>query len=175
MSKNQSSLNLELLFDGHEALLTPTKKIKKITKKDKEVANEMHKLMRKYNGVGLSANQVGYDRSIVVMSIGPDNYTMFNPEIVLATDSLITSTEGCLSFPGVQCKVYRAARVLAKWQDSKGNIKIKWLDGLAGVCLQHELNHLAGRRFVEQSIEFLREKTKKEKEEQQNVEPQEKA
>src|ERR1039458_4961404 len=102
-------------------------------------------------GVGLAATQVNVHRRLLVMDISetkkqPQVY--INPEIV-TRDGVEVSEEGCLSVPNVFEQVERAARIRVRAHDSAGAQFERELDGLAAVCLQHEMDHLAGKVFVD--------------------------
>ena len=95
---------------------------------------KMFSFMRKCNGMGLAANQVGIDTSLFVTWVDGKYRAYYNPQLLLWSDKLVDFDEGCLSFAGER-------------QDHKGNIKREILDGLsARVCL-HEYDHLKGITF----------------------------
>jgi peptide deformylase len=98
---------------------------------------------RKYNGLGLSANQCGYEHRVFVMGAGENYVAFFNPKIVSSYGS-IKMDEGCLSFPNLFLSVERAETVVVEYQDYNGNKKSATFSGLTARCFQHELDHLNG-------------------------------
>ena len=103
--------------------------------------------MRKCNGMGLAANQVGIDTSLFVTWVDGKYRAYYNPQLLLWSDKLVDFDEGCLSFAGESIIVKRPDWIKLEWQDHKGNIKREILDGLnARVCL-HEYDHLKGITF----------------------------
>jgi peptide deformylase len=83
-----------------------------------------------------------------------------NPEI-LSAEGVGTGEEGCLSVPGIFDEVKRAAVIRARFQDVSGNTHEVVLDGLASVCLQHEMDHLEGKLFVDYLSDLKRERIRK--------------
>ncbi|HWP90409.1 MAG TPA: peptide deformylase [Burkholderiales bacterium] len=102
-------------------------------------------------GVGLAATQVDDHRRVIVIDISEthDRLQVFvNPEIVSATGTA-TCEEGCLSVPGIFEKVARAERVAVRALDAQGAGFTLDADGLLAVCIQHEMDHLEGKVFVD--------------------------
>jgi len=112
---------------------------------------EMFELMRKEKGVGLAANQVGLDKRVVVINVtgeDGDGKVLVNPEIAFRKGSRIEE-EGCLSVPGINGKVRRAAFVHVRAFNEKGEPFEYDADGLLAVVSQHELDHLDGVLFID--------------------------
>lgn len=108
---------------------------------------KMFSFMRKSNGMGLAANQVGIDTSLFVTWVDGKYKAYFNPQLLLWSDKLVDFDEGCLSFAGESIIVKRPDWIKLEYQDHKGNTKREILDGLnARVCL-HEYDHLKGITF----------------------------
>ena len=108
---------------------------------------KMFSFMRKCNGMGLAANQVGIDTSLFVTWVDGKYKAYYNPQLLLWSDKLVDFDEGCLSFAGESIIIKRPDWIKLEWQDNKGNIKREILDGLsARVCL-HEYDHLKGITF----------------------------
>lgn len=102
-------------------------------------------------GIGLAATQVGDMRRIVVMDVsseGDEARVMINPEITEAEGEQVIE-EGCLSIVGVQERVGRAARVRVRALDRDGEPYAFEADGLLAACVQHEIDHLDGRLFID--------------------------
>jgi peptide deformylase len=114
-------------------------------------------------GIGLAATQVDWHYRLVVIDIsdGKNQPEVFiNPEI-LSRDGDATGEEGCLSVPGIYDDVPRAARVTVRAQSSDGQYFERDLDGMLAVCLQHEMDHLEGRLFVDYLSELKRQRIRK--------------
>ena len=109
---------------------------------------EMTKLMQDNYGMGIAANQVGFDRRVIIVQPkGKDPIGMFNPEI---TESMGTCSdeEGCLSFPGLFIKVERFDIITVKYLDRNNNSCTITLSGMDAKCVQHEIDHLDGICFT---------------------------
>lgn len=109
-----------------------------------QLANLLYKFMLEKRGIGLAANQVGYQKRIFVMSVNGEKRYCFNPEIVAYKDTIITEREGCLSYPKDFVPVARPEQIHVKYTDYAGQIQEETLTGLAARCFQHELDHLNG-------------------------------
>ena len=112
---------------------------------------DMAETMYAAPGVGLAATQVDVHKRIIVIDISDtkDQLQVFvNPELV-AADGESECEEGCLSVPGYYDKVVRAATVTVRAQDARGETFEIAADGLLAVCIQHEMDHLDGKVFVE--------------------------
>ncbi len=105
-------------------------------------------------GIGLAAPQVGSNLRLIVVDVAgkeepPAPMILVNPEITAATKETALREEGCLSLPGQYADVERPARVKVRWQELDGSKREIEADGLLGVCLQHEIDHLNGVLFVD--------------------------
>ena len=112
------------------------------------IENEMIRLMKENYGIGIAANQVGFDRRVIIVE-PKDQFPigMFNPEIIESTGSC-NDEEGCLSFPGLFVKVERAETITVKYLD-KHNVECTiTLSGTDAKCVQHEIDHLDGICFT---------------------------
>jgi peptide deformylase len=107
------------------------------------LAGQMLDFMRKNNGIGLAAPQIGLSRRIIVIELDNQSYCMVNPEISLASDWDIME-EGCLSFPGRTVKVKRQKLAQIQGQDVTGKIQSLVAAGLLARVFQHEIDHLNG-------------------------------
>jgi peptide deformylase len=119
----------------------------------KQLAADMLETMYAAPGVGLAAPQVGRDIRLVVVDCAPrdqegEPLVLVNPRIVAAEGSTVTE-EGCLSVPDFTCDVTRAARVVVQALDGEGKPITVEGEGIMAVCLQHELDHLDGRLFLD--------------------------
>ncbi|KQQ91985.1 peptide deformylase [Massilia sp. Leaf139] len=113
---------------------------------------DMAETMYDAPGVGLAATQVDVHERVVVIDVTEthDELLVFvNPEIVWASEEKQVYDEGCLSVPGIYDGVERPARVKVRAQDAKGETFELECEGLLAVCIQHEMDHLMGKVFVE--------------------------
>jgi peptide deformylase len=122
-----------------------------VTPEVQRLVRDMAETMYAAPGVGLAATQVDVHKRIIVMDISEtrDELRVFiNPELLLA-EGETECEEGCLSVPGYYDKVTRAARVRVRAQDERGDVFEQDADGMLAVCLQHEMDHLVGKVFVD--------------------------
>lgn len=127
------------------------------------LAEDMLETMYLAPGVGLAATQVDVHKRLIVMDVseGKQQPMVFcNPEI-LSHEGLGITEEGCLSVPGVFDEVERPVRLRARAQDAAGKSFEVDLEGLAAVCLQHEMDHLDGKLFVDYLSDLKRERIRK--------------
>jgi peptide deformylase len=117
----------------------------------RQLVRDMAETMYAAPGVGLAATQVDVHKRVIVIDVSEnknDLLTLINPEI-LASEGEAENEEGCLSVPGYYDRVKRAARVRVRALDGEGNWFERDADGLLAVCIQHEMDHLVGKVFVE--------------------------
>jgi peptide deformylase len=103
-------------------------------------------------GIGLAATQVDVHEQVIVIDVSDTRdqlLVLVNPEIVWASDERQVYDEGCLSVPGIFDGVERPLRVRVKAQDASGKLQEFDAEGLLAVCVQHEMDHLKGKVFVE--------------------------
>ncbi len=116
-----------------------------------ELVSDMTETMYGANGIGLAATQVNVHKRLLVLDVSEDQdqpCVYVNPEI-LSQSGEQSHEEGCLSVPGIYASVKRAENVTIRAQDVTGNIFEEQLEGLHAVCIQHEMDHLVGRLFVD--------------------------
>ena len=116
------------------------------------LVNDMFDTMYEANGVGLAATQVDVHQRVVVMDVSEtrdQRVVLINPEIEWLSEERQTRDEGCLSVPGMYDGVERATQVRVHALDENGNSRVIDADGLLAVCIQHEIDHLNGKVFVE--------------------------
>ena len=120
----------------------------------KELSETMFDLMKKYGGIGLSANQVGLPFNMFVLGDHPGlennlKMTCFNPIIVSASADQVMMKEGCLTFPFVFLNIKRPRKVVVKYEDENGDLQEGHLDGMVSRVFQHEYDHMLGKTFVD--------------------------
>lgn len=119
------------------------------------LADDMLETMYDAPGIGLAAPQVGVLQRLIVLDCvkeegaAPCPMVMFNPEIVASSDETSVYEEGCLSIPEQYAEVTRPAEVEVAWIDQKGNPQKQSFDKLWATCVQHEIDHLNGKLFID--------------------------
>lgn len=139
--------------EGDEILRKKSREVEQVDDRIRDLLDDMVDTMHKYNGVGLSAVQVGILKRLVVIDLYDDKdpIKLVNP-VILKTKGEQEVEEGCLSFPNKYAKLIRPAEVVAEALDENGKkIKIK-AKGLLAQAICHELDHLEGVLFVDKMI-----------------------
>lgn len=142
---------LNILHYPDERLHTVARPVEQIDGALQKLIDDMAETMYAAPGIGLAATQVDVHKRLLIIDISEERNQLrvfINPEIV-AQDGTTTYEEGCLSVPGIYEKVNRFERVTVEALDRNGEKFRLEADGLLAICLQHELDHLAGRVFVE--------------------------
>ena len=143
----------------------------------RQLIDDMFETMYAAPGIGLAATQVNVARRIIVIDISEERdqpLCLINPQIS-ALDGVEEMEEGCLSVPGVYEKVQRAERVSVKALDRQGEPVEFQADGLLAVCIQHEIDHLDGKLFVDYLSQLKRTRIRKKLEKEQRMAPAEPA
>lgn len=161
----------EVLRFPDERLRTVATPVEVVDEPIKTLIDDMLETMREENGVGLAATQINVHKRIVVMDVSEDGdqpLVLINPEII-ETEGTITSEEGCLSVPGNYAKVERAAKVKVRALNREGEEYEIAGDGLLAKCVQHELDHLQGKLFVDYLSPLKRQRIKKKLEKEARI------
>ena len=143
---------LNILRYPDPRLHTVAKPVVKVDGRIQQLVDDMLETMYEANGVGLAATQVDVHERVIVIDTSDerdDARVLINPELVARSDEMILWEEGCLSVPTFYDKVDRHARVTVKALDREGREHSFDADGLLAVCVQHEMDHLMGKVFVE--------------------------
>ena len=143
-------------------LLHPDPRLKKVATPVDGVSDEMRKLaedmletMYDAPGIGLAAPQLGILKRLIVMDCikeegaPPQPMVLFNPEVVWKSDDKNVYEEGCLSIPQQYADVERPSEVSVKWTDIDGAACEGKFDALWATCVQHEIDHLEGKLFID--------------------------
>jgi peptide deformylase len=137
--------------------------VTKVDAEIKQIAADMLETMYAAPGIGLAATQVDFHKRLIVLDISEERnrpYCLINPEIV-EREGAINSEEGCLSVPGTFDYVDRARKIKVRALDTDGEpFELEAEDALA-VCIQHEMDHLEGKLFVDYLSEMKRQRLKK--------------
>ncbi len=142
---------LQVLTFPDDRLRTVAKPVEKVTPEIQKIVDDMIETMYDEEGIGLAATQVDIHQRIVVIDISESRnepMVLINPEILekRGEDGI---EEGCLSVPGARALVPRAAEVTVKGLDRDGHEFTLEADDLLAICIQHELDHLQGKLFVD--------------------------
>ena len=133
-------------------LHTVAKPVPEVDDRIRKLAADMVETMYEANGIGLAATQVDVHERLIVIDVSEDRehpIVLINPEIVWASEEMQVNDEGCLSVPGVYDGVERSSRVKVTAQDESGQPRTIEAEGILAVCIQHEMDHLLGKVFVE--------------------------
>jgi len=160
---------LNVLRFPDERLRTKAATVVEVNNDVKQIIDDMLETMYDENGVGLAATQVNIHQRIVVINVSEDkdqSYVLINPEIISHSKDTEINEEGCLSVPGCYAKVDRFTEVTVKALDRDGKEFTLNATELLAICIQHELDHLDGKLFVDYLSPLKRQriKTKLEKE-----------
>ncbi|WP_334038525.1 peptide deformylase [Alteromonas macleodii] len=154
---------LDVLSFPDERLRTVAKPIEEVNDEIKQLVSDMFETMKDENGIGLAATQVNRHVQVVVMDVSEDQNeprVFINPEIIRKDGSTI-SEEGCLSVPGSYAKVERAESITVKALDQNGESFELDAEGLLAICIQHELDHLKGKLFIDYLSPLKRQRIRK--------------
>ncbi len=143
---------LPILVYPDPRLHTVAKPVAKVDDRIRQLVADMRETMYEANGIGLAATQVDVHERVVVIDTSEDRdqpMALINPEIVWASDEKRVGEEGCLSVPGIYDGVERSVAVKVRALDENGQERTLEAEGLTAVCIQHEMDHLLGKVFVE--------------------------
>ncbi|MGH1578538.1 peptide deformylase [Planktotalea sp.] len=143
-------------------LIHPDPRLKKVCAAVPDISDELRVLakdmletMYAAPGIGLAAPQIGILERLVVLDCEkeddsePAPLVMVNPRIIASSDETNVYDEGCLSIPDQYAEVTRPAEVRVEWLDLDGNLQERDMDGLWATCVQHEIDHLEGKLFID--------------------------
>lgn len=154
---------LEILVYPDERLRTVAKPVNVVNDEVRQLIKDMTETMYDAKGIGLAATQVNVHQQVVVMDLSEnrdDLRVLINPTII-ERDGEQTYDEGCLSVPEYYAPVKRAERIKITALDEQGEIYELEADGLLAVCIQHEMDHLAGKVFVDYLSRLKQDRVKK--------------
>ncbi len=154
---------LSILEFPDPRLRTVAKKVAKVDAAITGLVNDMFETMYDAHGVGLAATQVDVHQRIIVLDVSDERdepICLINPEVI-AISGEEESDEGCLSVPGIFEPIKRAEKVKISALDKLGEAFELEADGLLAVCIQHEMDHLQGKLFVDYLSSLKRQRIKK--------------
>ncbi|TFH67930.1 peptide deformylase [Gammaproteobacteria bacterium LSUCC0057] len=143
-----------------------------VSDQTRQLIDDMFETMRAANGIGLAATQVDVHQRIIVMDLGEETPTprvFINPEIEVVAEQTQPYDEGCLSVPGFYAPVERPSEVIIRALDRDGRPFEERAQGLLAVCIQHEIDHLDGKLFVDYLSPLKRQRIRKKLEKQQRL------
>ena len=145
---------LQIIIAPDNRLLKISKPVSEINKKIRVLLDDMLETMYESNGIGLAAPQVGVLNRMIVMDCSDKNnkreaLKFINPEILEMSQNKSEFEEGCLSLPTQFAKVERPETIFLQYEDETGKKNKKKFSGIEAICLQHEIDHLNGKLFVD--------------------------
>lgn len=155
---------LSILRYPDERLHKVAKPIEAVDERIRKIAADMLETMYAAEGIGLAATQVDVHERLIVIDVSDTRnqpMVLINPVQLWLSDERERSDEGCLSVPGIYEEVERAAQVRIRALDLDGSEREIEADGLLAVCIQHEMDHLMGRVFVDYLSVLKRNRIKK--------------
>ena len=154
---------LPILHFPDERLRRAAKPVTEVDDDVRQLVDDMFETMYDAPGVGLAAPQVDVCKRVIVIDVSEDKsgpLALINPSIT-GKEGVEEMEEGCLSVPGIYENVERAAAVQVNFLDRDGKAREIRADGLLAVCLQHEIDHLDGKLFVDYLTEIKRQRIRK--------------
>lgn len=146
---------LDIILHPDPRLKKASAPVPEVTPELRKFADDMLSTMYAAPGIGLAAPQVGVLQRMLVMDCAkdegatPEPMALINPELTWTSDELNVYEEGCLSIPDQFADVQRPAEVRVAWTDLDGNRQEEQFDGLWATCVQHEIDHLDGKLFID--------------------------
>jgi peptide deformylase len=143
---------LPILVYPDARLHTMARSVQAVDGRIRKLIEDMLQTMYEANGIGLAATQVDVHERVIVADVSEERnrpLVLVNPEVVWTSPDKQVSDEGCLSVPGIYDGVARAAAVKIKALDELGQSRMIEAEGTLAVCIQHEMDHLLGKVFVE--------------------------
>ncbi len=157
----------QILLIPDKRLKQKTEMVSSINKNELALIDDMFETMYDAPGIGLAAPQVGILSKIIVMDCAkeedekPDPIAMINPEIIWTSEEMRTYEEGCLSIPDFFADVTRPEKIKVRYLDEKSKLIEREADGLLATCIQHEIDHLEGKLFIDYISRLKRERITK--------------
>ena len=163
---------LEILEFPDPRLRTEAKPVKEVSSATRSLIDNMFETMYAAPGIGLAANQVNVLKRVIVIDISQHKdqpLCLINPELI-SSSGIQKCEEGCLSVPGIYADVERASEIRVSAMDRNGEPFELDADEMLAVCIQHEMDHLEGKLFVDYLSLLKRQRVRKKLEKQQRAE-----
>lgn len=144
-----------IITEPNPLLRQVSKPVDQVGKEEQTLMDDMLETMYDAPGIGLAAPQIGVLDRIIVMDCVKDEdealnpMVLINPEIIAASEETNVYEEGCLSIPDQFAEVTRPKQVQVRWMDLNGSEQTQEFDGLWATCVQHEIDHLNGKLFID--------------------------
>ncbi len=143
----------DILIHPDPRLKKPCEPIAAVTAEISALAADMLETMYDAPGIGLAAPQIGVMKRLIVMDCikdgPPEPIALLNPQVLWSSEDLGSYEEGCLSIPDQYAEVKRPSSVKVGWMDLDGNPQERLFTGLWATCVQHEIDHLNGKLFID--------------------------
>ena len=143
---------LHILRYPDPRLFKVARPVESVDERIRVLVADMLETMYQAKGIGLAATQVDVHERVIVIDVSEERdapMVLVNPELLWASEERIKGEEGCLSVPGIYDGVERAAQVRVRALDEHGQAREIEAEGLLAVCIQHEMDHLVGKVFVD--------------------------
>ncbi len=154
---------LPILCFPDPRLHTVAKPVAAVDARIQHQIERMFATMYDANGIGLAATQVDFHERLIVIDVSEERnepLVLINPEVEWASEEKRKGDEGCLSVPGIYDGVERSVGIKVRALDEKGQSRTVEAEGLLAVCIQHEMDHLMGKVFVEYLSPLKRDRIK---------------
>lgn len=161
---------LTILEFPDKRLRIKARPVEQVDNQVRATARAMLNLMYESGGIGLAATQVDIHKRIITVDVSEgktEPYVLINPEIEVLDSELISYDEACLSVPGFYDEVCRPKRIRVNFLNEQAQAQSLVAEGLLGVCIQHECDHLQGRLFIDYLSSLKRSRFAKKREKQQ--------
>ena len=152
---------LNILRYPDPRLHTVAKPVAQVDARIRQLVDDMLESMYDAEGVGLAATQVDVHERVIVMDtseLRDQPIVLINPELIARSEEMVFGDEGCLSVPAIYDRVHRHARVTTRALGRDGELHEFEAEGLLSVCVQHEMDHLMGKVFVEYLSQLKRDR-----------------
>ncbi|QSI05792.1 peptide deformylase [Treponema pedis] len=161
LRKEKRSKKMKVLYMGEQSLREVSVPVEKIDEELKDFITEMFKTLKKQDGIGLAAPQVGRNIRLFIATVGGEKYIFINPQIIETSQEQCSMEEGCLSIPKIYEVVQRPSNIRVQFMNIEGKIKTIDADGLLARVIQHENDHLNGVLFLDRLDEATKEQAVK--------------
>lgn len=145
----------KIIVLGNPILRQKAKPVRKITKAERQLIDDLLETMEAHGGVGLAAPQVGIPQRIFVARWEGETFALINPELEWRSKETVAGMEGCLSIPGVQGKVTRHEKIRVRALNADGNPIVLQPEGWLARIFQHEMDHLDGILILDRTDELF--------------------